>query len=541
MCEHLMSLGKRFPHCRRSLAARKLGSRKNIQRVSFPCMVVAITTLLVATTSLVRAVAEENSPGAHTKNRPNFLVIITDDQAPESLRCYGNRICRTPNLDRLAREGIVIDDAHHMGSWVGAVCTASRTMLMTGRTLWRVPGARGPGIEPATKEDRRRAAHWSLPAVFRRAGYETFRTCKKGNSFREANAEFAIRHEATKREGTAEGGSQWHADRVLDYLEERSKRTDRHPFLIYFGFSHPHDPRNAIPELAARYGASNNGPPDQPDPRSPPLPDNYLPRHPFHHGHPNLRDEVKVSGVMRRRDEPTIRNEMGRQYACIENIDRQIGRVLAKLEEMGELDQTYILFTSDHGIAVGRHGLMGKQNLYEHSWKVPFIVRGPGIRPGTRASGYIYLLDIFPTLCDLAEIPVPETVEGKSFRPVLEGKQDRVRDVVYGVYCGGTKPGMRAVKSNGWKLIVYNVLDGAVREKQLFDLRKNPREFLPEHHKPELAERLGISPSEEQTDLAEHPRWEPQRRKMERLLYREMKRWGDPYADDFDLDRSDGE
>ena len=103
--------------------------------------------------------------------------------------------------------------------------------------------------------------------------------------------------------------------------------------------------------------------PEEAHPDSPPLPENYLPAHPFPHGHPGLRDEVKVQGVMKRRDEPTIRNELGRQFACGENIDIQIGRVLDKLEEMGELDNTYVVYTSDHGMAIGRHGLQGKQNL----------------------------------------------------------------------------------------------------------------------------------------------------------------------------------
>ena len=465
--------------------------------------------------------------------RPNFVIIITDDQAPESLSAYGNRVCRTPHIDRLAAQGIVFDDAHHMGSWVGAVCTASRTMIMTGRTLWRVPGARGPGIE-FDRRFRKEAALESLPAVFRRAGYDTFRTCKKGNSFREANQQFEVRREATKREGSAEGGSQWHADQVLAYLASREEAGDTDPFLIYFGFSHPHDPRNALPALAARYGAHNDGPPPEVDPKSPPLPSNYLPAHPFHHGHPGLRDEVRVQGVGKRRDEATIRNEIGRQYACIENIDRQVGRVIEKLKSMGLYDNTYIIFTSDHGIAVGRHGLMGKQNLYEHSWRVPFIVRGPGIRPGSRASGYIYLLDIFPTLCDLAGIEPPSSVEGRSFRPVLEGKAERVRDVVYGVYCGGTKPGMRAIKSNGWKMIKYNVLDGSVRRTQLFNLRKNPNEWLAEHHDSALTHKLGIDPSLDQTDLSDRSAFVAQRRRLERLLRSEMKRLGDPYVDQFE-------
>ena len=97
---------------------------------------------------------------------------------------------------------------------------------------------------------------------------------------------------------------------------------------------------------------------------------------------------------MTSRTEATVRNELGRDYACIENIDDQVGLAIEKLKAMGELENTYVIYTADHGIAVGRHGLMGKQNLYEHSWRVPFIVSGPGIKAGTRAKGNHYLLEI---------------------------------------------------------------------------------------------------------------------------------------------------
>ncbi|MBI1313298.1 sulfatase-like hydrolase/transferase, partial [bacterium] len=459
--------------------------------------------------------------------------ILTDDQSPETLSCYGNTLCETPNLDRLAKEGLVFDDAHHMGSWSGAVCTPSRTMIMTGRTVWNIPGANGPGLS-FPKSFRKDAAQQSLPAVFNRAGYDTFRTCKNGNSFNEANALFATSRTATKRDGTHEGGSAWHGDQVMEYLQQRQTNSAKNseqkkPFLIYFGFSHPHDPRNATPELAAKYGADNAGPGDAPDSQAPKLQVNWLPKHPFLHGHPGLRDEEKVQGVLKRRDEATVRNELGREYACIENIDRQVGRVLKQLEEMGELDNTYVFYTADHGIAVGRHGLMGKQNLYEHTWRVPFIVRGPGIKAGSRTSGYIYLLDVLPTLCDLAGVDVPDVVEGKSFRPVLEGKTQRIRDVLYGVYCGGTRPGMRSVKTDGWKLIEYDTLDGQVRETQLFDLSTNPKEFLQEHQAQAVVSATGNTPKAEQVNLAYDPKFAEKRRELEKLLKAEMTRLNDPY------------
>jgi arylsulfatase A-like enzyme len=170
-------------------------------------------------------------------------------------------------------------------------------------------------------------------------------------------------------------------------------------------------------------------------------------------------------------------------------------------------------------MAVGRHGLQGKQNLYEHTWRVPFIVKGPGIRPGTRARGNIYLLDVLPTLCDLAGIAAPKTVEGVSFKPVLEGERETVRDVLYGVYCGGTKPGMRCVKQGDWKLIKYDVMDGTVRRTQLFNLKENPHEFLAEHERSALLE----------TNLADDPKFAEKRREMETLLLSEMLRLDDPY------------
>ena len=454
--------------------------------------------------------------------RPNFLFVLVDDQSPFDLKLYNpNSILNTPVIDKLAQEGMIFESARHMGSMNGAVCTPSRHMIMSGRTVWNLPASAGkiPVLNcPDSLELK------TIGAVFNRAGYATMRTCKKGNSFAAANKQFAVVHDATKRGGTDESGSAWHAQQVLDYLSDREteKDKDKDPFFIYFGFSHPHDVREGKPELLAKYGAVNHRdtsslPPSHPN--QPDLQANYLAAHPFFHGHPGLRDEERVSGVWKRRDELTVLNELGREYACSENIDIQIGKVLSKLEEMGELDNTYVIYTSDHGIAIGRHGLMGKQNLYEHTWRVPFIVNGPGIKPGTRVEGNIYLLDILPTVCDLAGIDIPETVDGISFKPVLMGERETIRDVQYGVYCGGTKPGMRTVKKGDWKLIKYDMMDGEVRETQLFNLAANPNEYLPEHGKT----------GEMETDLAEDPNYADKLAEMEALLLEQMTEYNDPY------------
>ncbi|WP_146524905.1 sulfatase-like hydrolase/transferase [Novipirellula artificiosorum] len=467
------------------------------------------------------ATAAEETPSG---KRPNVLFILADDQSPFDLKLY-NPVSKldTPTLDRLASEGMVIDGAYHMGSWSGAVCTPSRHMIMSGRTVWHIPDRKpnsksNPNIGNADRVPPD-LADYTMAAVFNRAGYDTMRTCKAGNSYDAANKKFTVLHQSVKRGATDETGSAWHAERVLDYLADRERTHDEDPFLIYFGFSHPHDPRNGKEGLLEKYGAVNHTDKNSLPPANanqPELPINYLPEHPFHHGHPKLRDEVAVSGVWEKRDERTIRNELGREFACSENIDIQIARVLEKLDAMGELDNTYIFYTADHGMAIGRHGLQGKQNLYQHTWRVPLIVKGPGIPAGRRATGNTYLLDVLPTLCDLTGVEAPETSEGTSFRSVLEGQTDSIRDVLFGVYCGGTKPGMRCVKQGDWKLIKYDVLDGQVRQTQLFNLAQNPHEFLIQHPSPH-------------PNLADDPKYAERLEQMEALLLSEMKRLDDPY------------
>lgn len=469
---------------------------------------------------------------AKEAKRPNFLFVLVDDQSPFDLKVYNPRSkLDSPVIDKLAAEGMVLDGAYHMGAWSGAVCTPSRHMIMSGRTVWHLPrrGSKkraGALRQPLVPAD---LAEHTMAAVFNRAGYDTMRTCKNGNSYAAANAKFTVSRTATKRGGTKETGSAWHADQVLEFLNERENDA---PFLIYLGFSHPHDTRDGTEDLLSKYGAVNHKdrkslPPA--DAKQPALPVNYLPAHPFHHGHPNLRDEVNVSGVWDRRDPQTIRNEIGREFACDENIDRQIGRVLERLKASGELDNTYVIYTADHGMAIGRHGLQGKQNLYQHTWRVPLIVKGPGIAPGSRAEGNVYLLDVLSTLCDLADVDPPVTNEGQSFGAVLDGERDTIRDVLYGVYCGGTKPGMRCVKKGDWKLIKYDVMDGTVQETQLFNLQENPHEFLEQHHKPAVNSLTGEIPEMHQRNLANDPRYSAKRKELEALLLSEQRRFDDPY------------
>ena len=193
------------------------------------------------------------APATAVTKRPNILFIIADDQSPFDLMCYSPAsTLDTPVIDRLAAEGMVFDAAYHMGSFSGAVCTPSRHMVMCGRSVWHLP------IGPTKTSCPPDIDQFTLAPVFNRAGYDTMRTCKQGNAYEGADKLFTIRHDATRREGTHEGGSGWHGDRVMEYLAERERTQDADPFLIYFGFSHPHDTRDGTPELLAIYGATNH-------------------------------------------------------------------------------------------------------------------------------------------------------------------------------------------------------------------------------------------------------------------------------------------
>ncbi|MCP4452475.1 MAG: sulfatase-like hydrolase/transferase, partial [Planctomycetes bacterium] len=194
-----------------------------------------------------------DSGESQTHKRPNILFILADDQSPFDLKMYNpDSILDTPVLDRLASEGMVFDGAYHMGAWAGGVCTPSRHMIMSGRGVWHIPDKPGFGRNPQEKDVTKVPADLAentLAALFNRAGYTTMRTCKQGNSYEAANKKFAVRHDRVKRGGTDETGSAWHGEQVLNYLKGREADQDTRPFMIYYGFSHPHDPRNGKVDL----------------------------------------------------------------------------------------------------------------------------------------------------------------------------------------------------------------------------------------------------------------------------------------------------
>ena len=141
---------------------------------------------------------------------------------------------------------------------------------------------------------------------------------------------------------------------------------------------------------------------------------------------------------------------------------------LKALEKSGKADNTYIIFSADHGLAVGEHGLMGKQNQYDHSVRMPFFISGPGIKAGSQSDALIYMQSIFATTCDIAGIEAPETVDFPSLKGIIDGKTDKVHDAVFGNY----RHFQRMVRTEKHKMILYPHNGN----QQLFDIEKEVRE-----------------------------------------------------------------
>ena len=435
--------------------------------------VVALLGLMVAWGGC--APAESVSP-------PNIVLLFADDQRASTLL---NPAIQTPHLDRLRAQGLHFTQAHIMGGDNGAVCAPSRAMLMTGRHLARL----SPGGFDIPDD------HALLGETLQAAGYDAYGIGKWHNSRHTFSRNFSggdaifmggmhdpwntplfhyqadgdyrdrrpvirdDRHSNTVDTLPGEymhGGrhaSEVFANAAIAFLESR-KPGDK-PFFLYTAFTAPHDPRSMPPAYLALYDSV----PIE-------LPPNFLPVHPFDNGELIIRDEQLAATP---RDPEEVRRHLREYYAMISHLDAQVGRILDALERQGLMDNTLIVFAGDNGLAVGQHGLMGKQNVYQHAVQVPLIMAGPGLPQGEQRDALCYLIDLFPTLCDLTGARLPEGVDGRSLRPVIEGG-GTIRATLVFQY----KTYQAAIRDTAFKFIRYEV-DG-VKTRQLFDLRRDPWE-----------------------------------------------------------------
>lgn len=399
--------------------------------------------------------------------RPNIVFLIADDHRFDALGIAGNPVVETPVLDRLATRGVLFERAHMMGGMCAAVCVPARVAIHTGRSPWR--GAVGSGLDDYPGAMTMRPDCALLGETFRQAGYETFITGKWHNdraslrrSFAAGRAVFlggmsdpyrvpVVDIDNETRRIEAKHATELFTDAALQFLRER--RADR-PYFLYVGLTSPHDPRVAPPEYHARYR-----------PETIPLPPNCWPEHPFDNGELDVRDEQLAP---RPRTPEAVRRHLADYYAMITHHDAQLGRLLAAVDG----SDTIVVYTSDHGLALGQHGLFGKQNCYDHSVRVPLILSGPEIPRGRQIAPVVYSCDLFPTLCDLAGIPVPATVETQSLAPLITSAVAKTRD-----YVGSQYKDLQTMVSDGrWKLIRYQrspATGKGTDRRQLFDLESD--------------------------------------------------------------------
>lgn len=456
-------------------------------------LVAAVSTALLGSV-LGPAPATAAAPADPAGSRPDILFLFADDFTYEAIRAFGHTDIDTPNLDRLAARGTTFSHAFNMGSWSGAVCVASRTMLITGRSVWDANR-----IYQATDAEREAGVLW--PQLLGKAGYRTYMTGKWHIRTDAAKCFDVARHvrpgmpkdtpSAYSRPpakgddpwspsdrslgGFWEGGTHWSevtANDAIDFLGDAA--ADEQPAFFYVAFNAPHDPRQSPQAFLDRYPVERIA-----------LPEPFLPEYPYAEAMgagPGLRDE-KLAPFPR--TERAVKVHRREYYALISHLDAQIGRILDALEASGKADSTWIFFTADHGLAVGHHGLLGKQNPYDHSTRVPFIVAGPGVPAAATDATPIYLQDVMATTLELAGADKPEHVFYTSLLPRL-GPADAPPRRPYASIYGSYLDRQRSITHDGWKLIVYPT----AKVVRLYHLADDPQETVDLAAMPAHANRL---------------------------------------------------
>ncbi|MEO0586744.1 MAG: sulfatase-like hydrolase/transferase [Planctomycetota bacterium] len=423
--------------------------------------------------------------------RPNILVFVTDDQTHRSLHAVNNPEVHTPNLDRLASRGTTFTHAHHQGSWTGAVCIASRAMLLTGRMLFRCGGDTcgdyplvgqalgGAGYDTfcvgkwhnfGTSRERCFAERGTEgPGMWGSTPFDFQKNTPEGDPAQSAYLRPSPGNVWTADDRTRKGhwfecdpsvdptgyehsSTHW-ANELIGYLDGRNGSGDR-PFFAYCAMHAPHDPRQAPTEFLDMY------PLDQIE-----IPPNYLREHPFDQGDFDLRDEQLAPWP---RTEEAVRVHRREYYAILSHMDAEIGRALDRLETLGLADNTIVVLTADHGLAVGEHGLMGKQNMYDHSVRVPLVFAGPGVPAGVRRDQLVYQHSLYATLCALAGVEAPETVDFPSLVPGMHDPMTEPHETAFCAY----RDFQRMCRDKTHKLIVYPHLG----RWQLFNTVEDPYE-----------------------------------------------------------------
>ena len=406
---------------------------------------------------------------------PNILIILTDQQTHAAISAHGNPHLHTPHMDSLVHSGLSFRNAY----CASPVCGPSRGSLLSGRLPHRTGvEVNGPAVEPAIT---------TMGQHFRQAGYRPFYAGKLhlGPNPRQGIEEVGGRQgfeylcdeypEGIPRQLGADTDPVW-TDHAVEFLRSQGPQDSGadEPFLLVASLHNPHDICYWVMEWHHIVDVAS-------DSELPPLPANFQP----------VPDEPEFVGLCRKRteygpemswthdwDETDWRRYLYVYNRLTERVDRQIGRLLGALEESGLADDTLVVMTSDHGEGVAAHKWVTKLMLWEEVVRVPFVMRLPGVVPAGRvdsthlASG----LDLFPTLCDYANIEAPAGIDGESLRPVVEGPELPGRESVVTelqAFLDDESKKGRMIRTARYKYIAFS---HGQRPEMLFDLGNDPGE-----------------------------------------------------------------
>jgi len=397
----------------------------------------------------------------------NILFILADDLRADAIGANGNTIIQTPNIDQFYKNGFYFTNAYCMGSHHGAVCAPSRSMMLTGKTLYHI-------YADLDTVD-------ILPQFLQQAGYTTFATGKYHTDFYERTSrdfkgwdygknimfggmsdhnkvpvQNQIAYDTFTKKRIEGFSSVLFADAAIKFIQDyQSSEHASKPFYTYVSFTAPHDPRTPPGKWLDMYRGKDME-----------LPKNYKPIHPFHTGWMTGRDELLADWP---RDESIVKDQIAEYYGLISHMDHQIGRIINVLKETNQLNNTIVIFAADHGLSMGSHGLLGKQNLYEHSTKAPLVFMGPDIPKNESSDAFVYLLDLFGTIMNFAKAKVPSNRESLDLSNAWTAKEFAGRQHLFTTY----EDIQRAIRIGDWKLIRYP----KSHHNQLFNLKSDPHEL----------------------------------------------------------------
>ncbi len=427
----------------------------------------------------------------------NVLFIISDDLTATAVSSYGNKVCKTPNIDKLASEGVRYTKAYCQYP----VCGPSRASFMSGyyphatTTFGYVSGRENIGDDRNTwsqlfKEDGYFTArvskifHMGIPIDIERGSDGTDDLASWNEKYNSQALEWQTKGEAELVQGNpdgkierkggnvmtivkADGDDLVHADgQTAEKACELIRKHKNEKFFLAVGMVRPHVPFVAPKSYFDPYPFAKIILPEKVEGDWDDIPKrgiNYV---------------TSVNGKMSIEQQ---QKAVAAYYASVSFMDAQVGKVLKTLKEEGLEDNTIVIFTSDHGFHLGEHDFWMKVSLHEESAKIPLIIKVPGKKPAV-CNSFVELIDMYPTVAELAGLKYSEHIQGKSLVKTLDNPKHEVRDMAFCVSQGGRTFLLRTVK---WAYIQYD--EDAKSGMELFDMENDPKQYTNLAYKPEYS------------------------------------------------------